>query len=76
LGYPSPLEVRYAEVLAKIEESCNPRRTYAQEREKRSLRVDQKKFDGIVRNLLQSPVKREDVKVPKKKPAKLFPPQK
>jgi hypothetical protein len=44
---------------------------------KKSLKVDRKKFEGIVQNLLRTPpVKREDVKVSKKKPEKLIPPQK
>jgi hypothetical protein len=44
---------------------------------KKSLKVDRKKFEGIVKNLLHSkPVKREDVKVSKRKPEKLIPPQK
>jgi len=44
---------------------------------KKSLKVDRKKFEGIVRNLLNTPhVKREDVKVAKRKPEKLIPPQK
>jgi len=43
---------------------------------KKSLKVDRKQFEGIVKNLIHSaPVKREDVKVSKKKPAKLIPPQ-
>jgi hypothetical protein len=43
----------------------------------KSLKVDRNKFEGIVRNLLQSkPVKRENVKVSKRKPEKLIPPQK
>jgi hypothetical protein len=42
----------------------------------KSLKVDRKKFEGIVKNLLQSkPMKREDVKVSKRKPEKLIPPQ-
>jgi len=42
---------------------------------KKSLKVDRKKFEGIVQNLLQSKhVKREKVKVAKRKPAKLIPP--
>jgi hypothetical protein len=42
----------------------------------KSLKVDRKKFEGIVKNLLHSkPVKREDVKVSKKKPEKLIPRQ-
>jgi hypothetical protein len=44
---------------------------------RKSLKVDRRKFEGIVQNLLQSkPMKREKVKVAKKKPAKLIPPQK
>jgi hypothetical protein len=44
---------------------------------KKSLVVDRQKFEGIVQSLLQSkPVKRAKVKVAKKKPAKLIPPQK
>jgi hypothetical protein len=43
----------------------------------KSLKVDRKKFEGIVQSLLHTkPVKREDVKVTKKKPEKLIPPQK
>lgn len=43
----------------------------------KSLKVDRKQFEGIVQNLLKSaPLKREDVKVSKKKPEKLIPPQK
>jgi hypothetical protein len=43
---------------------------------KKSLKVDRAKFEGIVRSLLQSkPVKRENVKVSKRKPEKLIPPQ-
>jgi hypothetical protein len=42
---------------------------------KTSLKVDREKFEGIVRNLLHGkPVKREDVKVSKRKPEKLIPP--
>lgn len=42
----------------------------------KSLKVDRKKFEGIVKNLLQAPpTKREDVTVSKKKPEKLIPPQ-
>ena len=41
----------------------------------KSLKVDRKKFEGIVKNLLNTkPVKREDVKIEKKKPEKLIPP--
>ena len=44
---------------------------------KKTLKVDRRKFEGIVQNLLQSkPMKREKVKIAKKKPAKLIPPQK
>ena len=44
---------------------------------KKSLKVDRKKFEGIVQRLLDTkPVKRQDVKVSKKKPEKLIPPQK
>jgi len=44
---------------------------------KKSLKVDRKKFEGIVQRLLDTkPVKREDVKVSKRKPEKLIPPQK
>jgi hypothetical protein len=43
----------------------------------KSLKVDRKQFEGIVKNLIHSaPVKREDVKVSKKKPQKLIPAQK
>ena len=43
---------------------------------KKSLKVDRKKFEGIVQSLLNTkPVKREDVKVSKRKPEKLIPPQ-
>jgi hypothetical protein len=43
----------------------------------RDLKVDREKFEGIVKNLLVTPpTKREDVKVAKKKPAKLIPPEK
>jgi hypothetical protein len=43
----------------------------------KSLKVDRDKFEGIVKNLLQTPpTKREDVKPAKKKPGKLIPPQK
>ena len=44
---------------------------------KKSLKVNRKQFEGIVKNLLHSkPLQREKVKVAKKKPAKLIPPQK
>jgi len=46
-------------------------------KESKKLLVDRKQFEGIVRNLINTkPVKREDVKVGKKKPGKLIPPQK
>ena len=42
---------------------------------KQNLKVDRQKFEGIVKNLLQTPhTKREDVKVDEKKPEKLIPP--
>jgi hypothetical protein len=41
---------------------------------KKTLKVDREKFEGIVKNLLHSkPLKREDVKLSKKKPQKLIP---
>jgi hypothetical protein len=44
---------------------------------KKKLVVDRNKFEGIVKGLLQAkPMKREDVKVSKKKPQRLIPPQK
>jgi len=44
---------------------------------RKSLKVDRAQFEGIVKNLLRSkPLKREDVKVSKRKPEKLIPPQK
>jgi hypothetical protein len=44
---------------------------------RKSLKVDRNKFEGIVKTLLQSkPLKRENVKVSKRKPGKLIPPQK
>jgi hypothetical protein len=44
---------------------------------KKKLLVDRKKFEGIVKQMLETdPLKREDVKVSKKKPQKLIPPQK
>ena len=44
---------------------------------KTDLKVDRQKFEGIVKSLLDSPpVKRDDVKVEKKKPGKLIPSQK
>ena len=45
---------------------------------KKSLKVDRKKFEGIVQNLLNTkPVKREDVKIKNRKNReKLIPPQK
>ncbi len=42
-----------------------------------TLKVDRSKFEGIVQRLIHAdPVKRDDVKVSKKKPEKLIPPQK
>jgi hypothetical protein len=42
---------------------------------KKSLKVDRKKFEGIVQNLLQAkPLRREKVKTAKKKPERLIPP--
>ena len=42
---------------------------------KKSLKVDRDKFEGIVKTLVATkPVKREKVKVAKKKPEKLIPP--
>jgi hypothetical protein len=45
---------------------------------RKSLKVDRTKFEGIVKNLLQSkPMKREDVKIKNRKNReKLIPPQK
>ena len=44
---------------------------------KKSLKVDREKFEGIVKNLLRGkPLKRSKVKVSKRKPEKLIPPQK
>ena len=44
---------------------------------KKSLKVDRKQFEGLVKRLLHSkPMKRENVKVSKRKPEKLIPPQK
>jgi hypothetical protein len=44
---------------------------------RKSLKVDRGKFEEIVKNLLGTkPLKREKVKVSKRKPEKLFPPQK
>ena len=41
---------------------------------KKSLKVDRNRFEGIVKSLLQAkPMKREDVKISKKKPGKLIP---
>ena len=46
--------------------------------DKKSLKVDRKKFEGIVKNLLDTkPVKREDVKIRNRKNReKLIPPTK
>jgi hypothetical protein len=46
-------------------------------RPKKTLEVDREKFEGIVQNLLNTkPLKRDKVKVSKRKPEKLIPPQK
>ena len=46
----------------------------AKTRANRELKVDREKFEGIVKRLINTePTKREDVKVSKKKPAKLIP---
>jgi hypothetical protein len=43
----------------------------------KELKVDHQKFEGIVKRLLKAdPVKREEVKLSKKKPGKLILPQK
>jgi hypothetical protein len=43
----------------------------------KELLVDRRKFEGIVKNLLHSkPMKREKVKIAKRKPQQLIPPQK
>jgi hypothetical protein len=56
---------------ARILAQTNPRMG------KTSLKVDRDKFEGLVKRLLHTePVKREDVKISKKKPEKLIPPQK
>ncbi len=44
---------------------------------KKSLKVDRKKFEGIVQGLLNAkPIKREKVKVSKRKPDTIIPPEK
>ena len=44
---------------------------------KKSLKVDRNKFTEVVQTLLRAkPLKRSKVKVAKKKPEKLFPPEK
>lgn len=44
---------------------------------KKKLLVDRQKFEGIVKRLIQAnPLKRDDVKTEKRKPAKLIPAQK
>jgi len=49
-------------------------RTLSAQMTDKTLKVDRKKFEGIVKNLLESPpTKREDVKVSKKKPEKVIP---
>jgi hypothetical protein len=46
-------------------------------RKPKTLQVDREKFEGIVHRLLDSPpLKREKIKTAKKKPEKLFPPEK
>lgn len=41
--------------------------------DEKTLKVDREKFEGIVKNLLKAdPMKRDDVKVSKKKPGKLI----
>jgi hypothetical protein len=43
----------------------------------KNLKVDRAQFEGIVKGLLNTkPLKRENVKVSKKKPQKLIPPHK
>jgi hypothetical protein len=43
---------------------------------KKPLQIDEKQLTSVVSRLLNTPpLKREDVKVAKKKPAKLIPPQ-
>lgn len=60
----------YGGSLRKTEEKLG-------EMAKRELKVDRAKFEGIVQNLLNTkPLKREKVKVSKRKPEKLIPPQK
>ncbi len=45
--------------------------------DKKSLKIDRKKFEGIVKNLLDTkPVKREDVKIESQNHEKLIPPSK
>jgi hypothetical protein len=44
---------------------------------KKSLKVDRDQFEKIVKKMIETePLKREDVKVSKKKPEKLIPPKK
>ncbi len=44
---------------------------------KKTLKVDRQQFEGIVKSMLRSkPVKRDKVKISKKKPTQLIPPQK
>ncbi|HZQ68345.1 MAG TPA: hypothetical protein VFA68_07480 [Terriglobales bacterium] len=46
-------------------------------KQKKKLVVDRKQFEGIVKNLIHgTPMKRDEIKPAKKKPAKLIPPQK
>jgi hypothetical protein len=43
---------------------------------RKKLLVDRNKFERIVKSLLRAkPMKREDVKISKKKPQRLIPPQ-
>jgi hypothetical protein len=44
---------------------------------KKTLKVDREKFEGIVKSLIAAkPIKRDKVKVSKRKPEKLIPPSK
>jgi hypothetical protein len=44
---------------------------------KKTLKVDREKFEGIVQRLLNAkPLKRDKVRIDKRKPEKLFPPEK
>jgi hypothetical protein len=60
-----------------VESNVSSQKTPKNGTAEKSLRVDRAQFEGIVKQLIHSaPVKRDDVKVSKKKPAKLIPPQK